>query len=92
MTGSNIFILFLFSVFGFVSYFGKNYFFIGSSFVTGLFEAPFITGVLGPLESDELGRVFSPLLLSIGLFSAKTTPSLVFRLALLAKRLNKLIL
>jgi hypothetical protein len=70
MTGSNILIRFFFSVFGFVSSFGKNYLLTGSSFVMGLLEVPpLITGVLGPFESVEFGLVLSSLpLLSEGIF------------------------
>jgi len=38
---------------------GKYSFLIGSSFVIGRLEFPFITGVFGPLESDEFGLVLS---------------------------------
>jgi hypothetical protein len=62
MTGSNIFILFFFSVFGFTSSFGKNSLLTGSSFVIGLLEVPpLITGVFGPFDSVELGLVLSSL-------------------------------
>lgn len=60
MTGSSILILFFFSVLGFTSSLGKNSFLGGSSLVlVTRLRLPFITGVLGPLESDELGLVLS---------------------------------
>ncbi len=81
MTGSSIFILFFFYVLSFTSslfYFGKNYFLTGSSFIIR-FEVPFITGVFGPRESDELGLVPSSLPVYIGFFSG-TSINLPFKL------------
>lgn len=89
MTGSNIFIRFFFYVFGLISSFGKNSFLIGSYLVVGLLAVPFITGVFGPLESEELGLVLSSLLSKD--FLSLIVINLLFKLPLFANKLFKLI-
>lgn len=91
ITGSNIFILLRFSVLGLIYYLGKNYFLTGYYLVEGLFCVPFITGVPGPFESDELGRVLSSLLFYNDFFSL-IAANLALRAELLENKLMRLIL
>ncbi len=45
----------------------------------GLLEFPFMTGVFGPLESDEFGLVLSSLLLSNDFLSTEIESNLLFK-------------